>query len=180
MKAVAQIIVGLLFLLMISTGLRYVFNIVRRAVTEGGVRGLVLWEDNWNDAMAKAAARNKPLLVEFARESSPTCRDLAKKGWSRGDIVGATADYVPLLVDVDSNPDLVKQYSIGPVPSLLVIDAKTQSIIRDGRGDAFTPDELLVWLKPDAQPRWNTQFPDSSTFNSQTGSLDLQKSPFSP
>jgi hypothetical protein len=180
MKAITQLVVGTVLLVMLAAGLRYMFDRVRGAVTDGNIGGLVLWENDWNEALAKASAQNKPLLVEFARGSSANCRDLAKNGWSRGDIVSAASGYVPLLVDVDSNPDLAKQFDIGPVPSLVVIDAKSQSIIRDGRGHAFTPDDLLLWLDPNAQPKMNLSFPDSSTLNSQTGSLDLQKSPFSP
>ena len=180
MKAITQLVVGLVVLLMVAAGLRYLFDRVRHAVTDGNIYGLVLWENDWNDAIAKASAQNKPLLVEFARGSSANCRDLAKNGWSRADIVGATSGYVPLMVDVDSNPDLARQYDIGPVPSLVVIDAKSQSILRDGRGQAFKPDDLLLWLDPNAPPKLNGSFPDGSAFNSQTGSLDPQKSPFSP
>jgi hypothetical protein len=163
MKSLASLIPGLIFMLLIAAGLRHIFGLVRGAVTGEGIRGLVLWQSDWNDALAEGVAQHKGVLVEFARESSPNCHELAKKGWSRMDIATAATDYVPVLVDIDAHPELAKQYDIATVPSLVVIDAKDQTIIRDGRDSNFTPDELLAWLKPGSQPKWNfSTFQDNS------------------
>jgi Thioredoxin-like len=179
MKALIQIAAGAIFLIMLATGLRYVFGIVRTAITEGGVRGMVLWQTDWNDALADAAARHKRVLVEFARESSPNCHELAKKCWSRMDIVSVTSDYVPVLLDIDAHQDLAKKYAICIVPSILVIDAGDQTILHDGRDETFTPDELLVWLKPDAR-QFNVSVSQDGLFNSQSSRFDSQKNPFTP
>jgi hypothetical protein len=187
MKQLANLVIALAFMLTLSLGLRHVFNYVRAAVTEGNIRGLVLWQYSWNDAVAEARTRHKPLLVEFARESSPSCLELAKKAWMRGDIVNATGDYVPVMVDIGAHPDLAKQYGIATVPSLAVIDATSQSIIRDGRDTSFSPDELLLWLNPNAPPKLNVTAPrfdqfdsQNSPFNSQKNLFDNQNSPYSP
>jgi thiol:disulfide interchange protein len=176
MKTVANLIVGLLFMLLIAAGLRHIFGIVRGAITGEGIRGMVLWQSDWNEALAEAVARHKTVLVEFARESSPNCHELAKKGWSRMDIATAATDYVPVLVDIDAHPELAKQFEIATVPSLVVIDPKDQSIIRDGRDSIFSPDELLVWLKPDSKPMGNISIPqDFPQFDSQKSLFDMPK-----
>src|ERR1700728_1039566 len=153
MKQVASFIVGLVFMAMLAVCLWHVFGIVRGAITGEGIRGLVLWQSDWDEALAEGVAQHKGVLVEFAREASPNCHELAKKGWSRLDIATAATDYVPVMVDIDEHPELAKQFRIATVPSLVVIDAKDQTIIRDGRDSIFSPDELLMWLKPDSQPR---------------------------
>jgi len=184
MKNALTIIPGLLFMLLIAVGLRHIFGLVSGAITGEGIRGMVLWQTDWNEALAEGVAQHKQVLVEFARESSPSCHDLAKKGWSRLDIATAATDYVPVLVDIDSHPDLARQYAIATVPSLLVIDAKTQTIIRDGRDSTFSPDELLVWLKPDSPPKWNNSSPEDisnpQAINSQNGLFAPEKNQFAP
>ena len=181
MKSVIQLVTGLIFMLMLTAGLRYVFGIVRGAVNGEGIRGMVLWQSDWNDALEEAAARHKPVLVEFARESSASCHELAKKSWSRMDIATAASDnYEPVLVDIAAHPDLARQFQIATVPSLLVIDARSQTIIRDGRDETFSPNELLHWLKPDSHPLGNVSIPQDMTLDPQKSLFDSGKSQFAP
>ena len=181
MKYVAQFIAGLIFMAMLAVGLRHIYSIVQGAITGEGIRGMVLWQTDWNDALAQAVQQHKRVLVEFARESSPNCHELAKKGWSRLDIANAASDdYVPVLVDIAKHPDLARQYEIATVPALVVIDARSHEILHDGRDETFTPDELLLWLKPDAQPKWNNSISQDSPFDSQKSLFNSQKSPFAP
>jgi hypothetical protein len=168
-------------LLAIAAGLRYIFGIVQKSLNGHGVRGMVLWEPDWNSALAKATAQHKKVLVEFARDSSANCQDLAKKGWSRMDIAQAASDdYVPVLVDVDEHADLARQFAIATVPSLVVVDPDTQSVIHDGRDQTFTPDELLVWLKPDARTNWDLATPPNFTLDPQKNVMGQQGNAFSP
>jgi thiol:disulfide interchange protein len=177
MKSLASLIPGVIFILLIAAGLRHIFGVVSEAVAGGGIRGMVLWQSDWNDALAEGVAQHKSVLVEFARESSPSCRELAKKGWSRMDIATAATDYVPVLVDIDAHPELARQYGIATVPSLVVIDAGSQNVIRDGRDSTFSPDELLEWLKPGSEPKRNFSVPqDGSNFGASP--FDSQKSAF--
>jgi thioredoxin-like negative regulator of GroEL len=180
MKSLASLIPGLIFILLIAAGLRHIFGLVRGAVTGEGIRGLVLWQSDWNDALAEGVAQHKGVLVEFARESSPNCHELAKKGWSRMDIATAATDYVPVLVDIDEHPELAKQFDIAIVPSLVVIDAKSQTIIRDGRDSNFTPDELLAWLKPGSQRNWNFATPQDSSNLQANPLFSAEKNQFAP
>jgi hypothetical protein len=180
LKYIYQAIIGTAFLLIIGFGLRHVFDRVRAAITGDNIYGLVAWHFNWDDALADAKRRHRPMLVEFCRESSPGCVELAKKGWSHGDIMAATADYVTVMINVDLHPDLMKQFGIATVPSLAVIDAQSQQIIRDGRDTAFTHDELLMWLKPDAQPPLDTSKLRFDQFNFQSNSSGFRSSPYTP
>jgi hypothetical protein len=177
MKQVANFIVGTVFILAIGFGLRHVFNRVRGAIMGDNIYGLVLWHHDWNEALTEASSHHISLLVEFARESSPGCLQLGKKAWSRVDIATAAQDYVPVMVEIDAHPELAKQYQIATVPSLAVINPNSLTIIRDGRDTAFTPDELLVWLKPDAETRLN---PRNLQFDLQNSPLGFDKSQYSP
>jgi hypothetical protein len=180
LKYLSQAIIGVAFLLIVGFGLRHVFDRVRGAITGDSIYGLVAWHFNWDDAVAEAKRRHRPILVEFSRDSSLGCKQLGKKGWSRGDIAAATADYVTMMVDVDSHPELMKQFGVATVPSLALVDADSQQIVRDGRDTTFTPDELLLWLKPDAQPPLDTSKLRFDQFNLQNNSSGFQTSPYSP
>ncbi len=159
MKNGVNLILGLVMMMLVAVGLRYAFHVVQKAVAGEGIRGMVAWGSDWNDAVAEATAKHKPLLVEFQREDSPNCKELAKNGWSRMEIADATFDYVPVMVDIDAHPELAKQFHIETVPSLAVIDAKTGAIIRDGRDESFSHDQLLAWLKPDSKPMRKIEIP---------------------
>ena len=71
-------------------------------------------------------------------------------------------------------------YEIQIVPSLVVIDARSQEIVNDGRDCVFSPDELLVWLKPDAKPRRDLSFPQDRPFDPQNSLFNSQKSSWAP
>ena len=144
---------------MLAVGLRHVFGVVRGAIMGEGIRGMVMWQSDWNEALAEGVEQHKGVLVEFLRETSPNCHELAKKCWSQMDIATAATDYVPVIVDIDEHPDLAKRYEIGTVPSLVVIDAKDQTIVRDGRDSIFSHDELLSWLKPGGERNRIWRFP---------------------
>jgi len=180
MRRFVIVIPCLIFMLMLAAGLRFIFHAVSGRITGEGIRGMVLWQSDFNDALAQAAAQHKDVLVEFARESSPNCHELAKNGWSRFDIASAVSDYVPVLVDIAAHPDLARQYDIATVPSLVVIDAESQTIIRDGRDQPFSPDELLLWLKPDSKPISNFSMPQDRLFNPQKSDFDAQTNTYSP
>jgi len=174
------VIPGLMFMLILAAGLRFIFHAVSGKITGEGIRGMVLWQSDFNDALAQAAAQHKQVLVEFARDSSPNCHELAKNAWSRFDIANATSDYVPVMVDVAAHPDLATQYDIATVPSLVVIDAENQTIIRDGRDRTFSPDELLLWLKPGSKPISNFSMPQDGLFDPQKSQFNAQASTYSP
>jgi hypothetical protein len=180
MKDYVQFIPALILMLLLTTGLTFVYGYVRSMINGEGIRGMVLWHHDWNTAVAEAAANHKPLLVEFARETSPNCHELAKNGWFRGDIAyAASNDYVPILLDIDVHRDIASQFGVGTVPSLLVIDASSMAVIRDGRDYTFTPDHLLRWLKPDSGAVLKVSIPRDFTLDSQKR-FDNQNSPFAP
>jgi thiol:disulfide interchange protein len=180
MNRFAIIIPGLIFMLMLAAGLRFIFHTVIGKITGEGIRGMVLWQSDFNNALAQAAAQHKQVLIEFARDSSTNCHDLAKNAWSRFDIAGAATDYVPVMVDIAAHPDLATKYDIATVPSLVVIDAKSQTIIRDGRDRMFSPDELLLWLKPGSTPISKLATPQDGLFDRQKTQFDEQTSTYSP
>jgi hypothetical protein len=179
MKQVVKLLLCFAFMLLIITGARHAFQYVDGSVNGDDIRGLVTWQSDFSDAQAEAQSRHAHLLIEFARHSSQTCMDLARKGWSHVDIVNAASDYVPVMVDIDEQPNLAKQFGIATVPSLVIIDADTKEIIRDGRDSNFSHDELLLWLNPNAVPKPDPSLPDYDKKDWDFTRADHQKTVFS-
>ncbi|MGD0463298.1 MAG: thioredoxin family protein [Tepidisphaeraceae bacterium] len=111
------------------------------------LKGLIPWRGDMDSARRDAIAANKPLLVEFMASWCPDCQEMARQTWTQPPIAAAMRTFVPVLIDVDAQPELTRQYNIAAIPSLFVVDPKSGTITREIRDRVLSPEELLAWLK---------------------------------
>jgi thiol:disulfide interchange protein len=119
----------------------------RRESTGQDLKGLIPWRSDMDSASRDAIAAKKPLLVEFVASWCPDCHELARECWTQPAFATAMKAYIPVLIDVDAQPDVTKQYGVVAIPRLFVIDPKSGTTLRDTHDRLLTPDELLAWLK---------------------------------
>jgi thiol:disulfide interchange protein len=119
----------------------------RRASTGGDLKGLIPWRSDMDSARHEAVVADKPLFVEFVASWCPDCHAMAEQTWTQPSIAAEMKAYVPVLIDVDAQPELAKQYNVVAIPSLFVIDPKDGTVTRVVRDRVLSPDELLAWLK---------------------------------
>ena len=91
----------------------------------------IAWHTDLDVALADARRLNRPVLVDFAADWCPPCITMKHDVWPDAAVARAVTDgYVPLLVDVDAQPDVAARYGINGIPSVLVLDEAGDEIRR--------------------------------------------------
>jgi thiol-disulfide isomerase/thioredoxin len=148
MKMSAKTALGLVVLIAIVAAMGSITHREdRRESTGQDLKGLIPWRSDIDSARRDAIAANKPLLIEFVASWCPDCHELAEECWTQPSFADAMKGYIPVLIDVDAQPDVAKQYGVEAIPRFFVIDAKSGNTIRDTHNQLLPPDELLAWLK---------------------------------
>ena len=102
------------------------------------------WTDDYDAALSRASAEGKLILVDFSGSDwCGWCKKLDKEVFSKEEFLGAAAaKYVLLMVDSprdnsllsdkakEQNPKLVEKFGIKGFPTVLVLDAKGEELVR--------------------------------------------------
>ena len=108
------------------------------------------WEHSEADAVAKAHAEKRPLLVDFTADWCSACKKLSKETFSDPRVAQRIGGYVTLKVDAtnDEDPqvDAVKgKYKVVGLPTVVVYDSKGAE--RKRFNDFVPPDVMLAALE---------------------------------
>lgn len=102
------------------------------------------WTDDYDAALSRASAEGKLILVDFSGSDwCGWCKKLDKEVFSKDEFLdAAAAKYVLLMVDSprdnsllsdkakEQNPKLVEKFGIKGFPTVLVLDAKGEELVR--------------------------------------------------
>ncbi|HEX7604818.1 MAG TPA: cytochrome c biogenesis protein CcdA, partial [Polyangiaceae bacterium] len=99
------------------------------ATADHGGAALV-WEHSEKDAVAKALAEKRPLLVDFTAEWCGACKEMARETFADPRVMAkaATANFVAVKVDAtnDEDPQIEQvkgKYKVVGLPTVLIIDS---------------------------------------------------------
>jgi thiol-disulfide isomerase/thioredoxin len=95
-----------------------------RAGDESGMHGPIPWTESLDAAKKTAAQQKKVILVDFWATWCGPCRQMLKTTYQDKQVVARAKQFVPVLVNFDKSPAIVKQYKIGQIPVVLFLDAK--------------------------------------------------------
>ena len=90
----------------------------------------ISWRHDLDAALAQARGEGKPLMVDvFATWCSP-CKRLDEEVFSRADVAHASRAFIPVKVDGDKHPDVLKKFAISGYPTILFLSLQGQEIHR--------------------------------------------------
>lgn len=98
----------------------------------------VEWEDEWDEAFARAATEGKPVLVNFYAEWCVWCKQLETVTFRDQKVAAMLAEtVVPLNIDIDGDvADLVRDHRIQAPPTIVVFSQGGEEL---GRIPGYLP-----------------------------------------
>ena len=94
-----------------------VVSAARRQVVEVRLPGAA---GDYETALARAQADGKPLLLIFTAQWSAYSRQLCDEALADADVRSAIDAFVPLVIDVDRQPQLCEQYLVNVYPTVIL------------------------------------------------------------
>ena len=95
-------------------------------------------ELNWQDyepGVKLAKEQDKPILIAFYKEGARFCTDMWANTYADKTSIKFIEDnFIPIFVDVDKQPDLVKEYNVGYYPTHFIKTPDNTEIIKSRRG----------------------------------------------
>lgn len=75
------------------------------------------WMD-YHTGIELAKKQNKPALLCFSKQGAPFCADMWQNVYSKSSVKKYVEDnFIPILIDVDKQPDIAKSYNVTYYPT---------------------------------------------------------------
>jgi hypothetical protein len=89
------------------------------------------WKKDYNAGIELAKQQNKPALLCFVKQGTRFTSDMWQDVYSKPNVKKYVLDnFVPILIDVDKQPEIAKRYNVTYYPTHYVEDPNTNQ--RDG------------------------------------------------
>lgn len=88
------------------------------------------WSTDLNMALQEAQKTNKTIIIDFYASWCGSCNQMEKDTFSNSQVQQKLNDYILVKVNIDQNPNLVQQYKIYSVPTLVFLDPNGMEIKR--------------------------------------------------
>ena len=112
--------------------------------TGSAARAEITWLTDYDAALKLAQSTNKLVVVDFFATWCGPCKMMERDTFSDEKVQQQLANFVPLKIDVDRQPQLAAKYGIEGYPTTLVIDATGKPIT--GAVGYLKPDAYLAVL----------------------------------
>lgn len=105
---------------------------------------LIPWQTDFKDAQLQSHQTGKPILLDFSADWCGPCQEMRRATWSDANVAGALHEYIPVQINIDSNPQLASQFEVRGIPHLVVLNRRGD-IVKFTEG-GMDPSEFLRWL----------------------------------
>lgn len=115
------------------------------AFSKRGGEEIIPWRTSLPDAQAEAAAAGKLVLAYFTADWCGPCQSMKGTTWADAEVEQSLRDsYVPVKIDVDTQPDIAMQHRIQSIPAFVILSSDGRRV-RSTIG-YLSSDEMIYWL----------------------------------
>jgi thioredoxin 1 len=111
-------------------------SVATRAEDAAKEHGPIAWTESLEAAKKTAAKEKKIIFVDFWATWCGPCKQMLKTTYQDKQVVERSKQFVPVLINFDKEPAIVKKYNIGQIPVVLFLDSKGNVIKRGAFMDA--------------------------------------------
>ena len=111
-----------------------VLSLVSAGLLSSVAQAKVNWRTDLEAAHAEALKANKPMLVQITASWCGPCHRMLKNTYGDADLArDVNQAFVPVLIDSDENPEIVKEIGVSAYPYFCVV-SPTEGIIKSFKG----------------------------------------------
>jgi thioredoxin-related protein len=105
---------------------------VRRSAAGSGqlARGNLKFVEGYAKGYQQAASQGKPMLLFFTAEWCHFCHQMADEAFTHPQVVSLSERFVCVLIDVDAEPDVCRQFQVSRFPTIQFVSARGLALER--------------------------------------------------
>ena len=89
----------------------------------------IKWNENFQSAIVESEKSNKAMFVYFRTSWCFNCKKLESETFTNPDVQNKIIEnYIPVIVDGDSNPKLCSRYNVLGFPTIVIIDSNEEKL----------------------------------------------------
>jgi thioredoxin-like negative regulator of GroEL len=92
------------------------------------------WMSDIGDAQAEAKRTSRPMLVYFTASWCGPCQQMKKDTLPDASVKQSLAKYVPVMIDIDQQPDVAQKFGVRSIPTFMAVDADGTVLKMSGGG----------------------------------------------
>ena len=113
----------------------------------------IQWDSSFEDAMQRARAQNKPVLIDFYADWCGPCKLMEKNVYPDRQVIAQSQNWITVKVNGEKRPDVMQAYGLSAYPTLVFAHGNGQPVkIIEGYHDV--PE--LVQQMQEAFSLWNS------------------------
>ena len=94
------------------------FGLVAAVFLFQGRESFINWVEHYEAGIQLAKRQNKPILLAFFKQHTRFCSDMQQNTYNNPDVIEyVEQNFVPILIDVDKQPEIAKRYRVSYYPT---------------------------------------------------------------
>lgn len=111
------------------------------------------WETDWKAAKRRAAAEQRPILLDFAADWCGPCKRMDAQFWPLAEVRAATDRFVRVRFDFDRPHEMTRRLRIHAIPAVIVLDPWANPLTGSiGFGDTSELLDMFLSVPDDFAP----------------------------
>ena len=88
----------------------------------------IVWESSFEDAMKRARAEGKPIMIDFYAPWCGPCKMMDAQTYPDAAVIGQSGNWVSVKIDGEKRPDVMQTYGVTGYPTILWVQSNGQPL----------------------------------------------------